>query len=208
MDAIFSIIVSASLWFACYRLIKANAPPAFPTTHPFMKRYISVVHAFILSTIGLMQLRGAISDETWVSLLYVPAGYLVYDLYFVAYEPTTREFLLVAHHAVFLFFLAVVAPVYPGIAAMSFLSETTQPALHLCWGMLKTGAKQAHPFVFLAASVYLGITFFFGRIINFLFLAGAIWEICPTLGAACPLVTAGTVFFVVLNMYWFGILLG
>lgn len=200
-------LAGAACWFALYALIRDFAPPWLPRTPPFMKRYVSVSHALVVTTVSILRLLGAIGDTAWDTLMGVPMGYLLYDMYFVAYETETREAILVLHHFVFMFFLVTVAPAHREIAAQGLLSELTQPALHLCWGMIKTRTKDTYPLVFWVSSVYLLLTFVFARVVNFLYLAGRIWGFCPSLGAACSPALAGSAFFVAANIYWTGVLL-
>jgi hypothetical protein len=199
MMLIYGLVALSALLFRLVYHLSARLRLG-PPTPPFLSRYAGCAHALALVALGA--LRDRADPAGWLLVARaLPLGYLLHDAHLLLAEASLRDWPMVAHHLVFACLVWLVPEKYPEMSASAFLAEITTPLVYAGWAMIKTGADRRHPLVFGGVSAALLATFLRFRVLAF---AGFLSEAA---GRSEWLICAPLVVLVVLNWYWFGLLL-
>lgn len=186
------------IWFCDWLL---NVPDPYRLI--LVSRYISTIHAILITTLSLLYLNGVINTETNIFQCLgsaIPIGYLIHDTQLIYWVPALNDKYMIFHHLCFIG-LMYVAPVnFPIHTARGLLSELSVPFLNLGWIMIKSNLDKKYRYLFNCNAIIVLILFLIFRVYTFVsftiesFQLG-LWGIFPFVAGIS-----------VLNIHWFGIL--
>ena len=159
----------------------------------------SVVHATIVVVMSIMLILGLIDASTWVMCLSVTRGYCLYDTLMILYYTPKYRNMIIHHLMLFFGTYSSFIMIYPEIAAYGLLAESTNQHLYLGWLLIKKG-KENHWFFKVNAVILLSMFLVF-RVLNFTYIFIFTLQNCSYIE---PLVISPIM---LLNYYWFGLLL-
>lgn len=169
-----------------------------------VSKIISIVHSVILVCLSVLYLAEYLPYDLWSTLQCIPVGYCAYDtlLYFGNSEMYLKGSKLTPlHHMLFAFFTVFYFETYPTFLTIGYLSEITNPFLHVCTIIILTDKKEEYLKVFYMSSLVVLGSFLIFRVGVFGYF---VWYSAMYVGFL-PFVGAITIWG--MNVYWFGKLL-
>ena len=159
----------------------------------------SVIHATIVVVMSVLFLFNLIDTETWVKCLEVTRGYCLYDAIMILYYTPKDRNMIIHHTMLFFGSYSNFISIYPDQVAYGLLAEITNQHLYFGWLLIKKGKDKT--WYFNVNAVILLVFFLIFRVINFTYLFVYTLYNCSYLEplAILPIL--------LLNYYWFGLLL-
>jgi hypothetical protein len=166
-----------------------------------VSKIVSSIHSVILVSLSCFYLLEWMDLDVWKNLQCIPVGYCIYDtlLYFGDSEMYLKgNRLTPLHHALFAFFTVFYFDEYPVFLTIGYLSEITNPFLHISTIIILTDKKEEYLKVFYMSSLVVLGSFLIFRVGVFGYF---VWYSAMYVGFL-PFLAASVIWG--MNVYWFG----
>ena len=159
----------------------------------------SVIHANTVVIMSLLFIFNIIEEENWIKCLDITRGYCLYDTLMILYYTPKDRNMIIHHLMLFFGTYSDFVSVYPMNVSYALIAESTNQHLYFGWLLIKKGKDKT--WYFNINAVILLSMFLVFRVINFTYLFIFTLQKCSYLEplAILPIL--------LLNYYWFGLLL-